>query len=165
MAESPVILGASSKERLSTWSAKPEVGWKLLRILGFAFIVAGGIDLALLWYPSRWGTPEFEFATITQFVAGLPVLTMGLVALGISAAGTGRRWSMVAIAIVAILMVVTLLLFALIFATNIPLALRVSELATKTGIKKAIVRSGVQFAGYGLTYLALGWTLLRASRK
>jgi len=165
MTDAPVILGAGSKERGSNWSPKPEVGWKLLWILGLAFIVAGGIDLALLWYPSRMGTPEFEFATISSFVAGLPVLTMGLVALGISAAGTGRRWTMVAIAVVAILMVVALAVFAVIFATNVPLALRVSELAVKTGIKKSIVRSGVQFIGYGCTYLALGWTLLRASRK
>jgi hypothetical protein len=52
-----------------------------------------------------------------------------------------------------------------IFATTIPLALRVSELAVKTGIKKAIVRAGVQFVSYGLTYLALAWTLIKASRK
>jgi uncharacterized protein YqfA (UPF0365 family) len=72
---------------------------------------------------------------------------------------------MITVAIVAILMVVALAIFAVIFATTVPLALRVSELAVKTGIKKAIVRSGVQFVSYGLTYLALGWTLIKASRR
>jgi uncharacterized integral membrane protein len=72
---------------------------------------------------------------------------------------------MITVAIVAILMVVALAIFAVIFATTVPLALRVSELAVKTGIKKAIVRAGVQFFSYGLTYLTLGWTLIKASRR
>ena len=164
MTDTPVILGAS-RERGSVFSPKPEVGWSLLRIFGLAFIVAGGIDLALLWYPSRMGTPEFEFATISSFVAGLPVLTTGLIATGVWAAVTGRKGWMITVAIVAILMVVALAIFAVIFATTVPLALRVSELAVKTGSKKAIVRSGVQFISYGLTYLALGWTLIKASRR
>ena len=164
MTDTPVILGAS-RERGSVYSPKPDVGWSLLRIVGLAFIVAGGIDLALLWYLSRMGTPEFEFATISSFVAGLPVLTTGLIATGVWAAVTGRKGWMLTVAIVAILMVVALAIFAVIFATTVPLALRVSELAVKTGIKKAIVRAAVQFVSYGLTYLALGWTLIKASRK
>lgn len=164
MADAPVILGAN-KERGSSWSPRPELGWTLLRILGFTFIVAGGVDLALLWYPSRMGTPEFEFATISSFVAGLPVVTMGLVALAISAAGTGQRGWQLAVAVVAILMVAALVVLAAIFATTIPLALRVAGLEVKTGIKKSIVRAAIQFAGYGIAYLALGWTLFKASRK
>src|SRR5262245_22933133 len=164
MADAPVILGA--KERGTTnWKPRPETGWRLLLILGLAFIVAGGVDLALLWYPSQWGTPEFEFATINQFVAGLPVLTMGLVLVALHAIGTGKRGVQVVVAVLAIFMVAALAVLAVIFATTVPLALRVAELNVKTGIKKAIVRATVQFMGYGLAYLALGWSLFQASRK
>jgi len=164
MADAPVILGAN-RERGSTWTPKPEIGWSLLRVLGLTFIVTGGIDLALLWYPSRMGTPEFEFATISSFVAGLPVFTMGLVALAISAAGLGQRGWQLSVAILAIVVVAALVVLAAIFATTIPLALRTANLEIKTGIKKAISRTAVQFSAYGIGYLALGWTLFKASRK
>lgn len=159
-----VILGAA-RARTSTWVPKPETGWTLLRILGVVFIIAGGIDLALLWYPSRWGTPEFEFATITQFVAGLPVLTTGVVAVGISAVGRGQRGLQLAVATFALVAVAVLVFLAVVYATDVPLALRVSTLEIKTGIKKAITRSGIQFVAYGVGYLALAWTLIKASRK
>jgi len=164
MADAPVIIGARD-DKGAHWSPKPEVGWTLLRILGLMFVVAGGIDLALLWYPSRMGTPEFEFATITQFVAGLPVVTMGLVALAISAAGSGSRGWLMAVGVLAIVAVAVLAVLAVIYATTVPLALRTVSMEVKVGIKKSVVKMVVQCLGYGLGYLALGWTSLKASRK
>jgi hypothetical protein len=164
MADAPVILG-SNKERGKPWSPKPEIGWTLLRILGLTFIVAGGIDLALLWYPSRMGTPEFEFATIGQFVTGLPVVTMGMIALAISTVGRGPRGLLMALGLVAILMVGVLAVLTVIYATTVPLAIRSVPVDVKVGIKKSVLKMAVQSVGYGMAYLAIGWTALKASRK
>ncbi len=164
MADAPVVLGAK-EERVKRWVPQPEVGWTALRLLGVMFVAAGGIDLALLWYPARFGVPEFEFATISSFVAGFPVLTMGVVALATAAIGTGSRGWLFTVGLFAILMVAILAVLAVIYATTVPLALRVADFTVRTGIKKSIVKTGVQFATYGLGYLALGWTALKATRK
>jgi uncharacterized membrane protein YqjE len=141
------------------------VAWSILRIFGVIFIFAGGIDLALLWYPARLGLPEFEFVTISQFVAGMPVLTTGLVALALVALGTENRRLRVGVGVVVVLMLVLLFALLVLFALTVPVALKANlNPDIRTGVKKSIVRTTVQFATYGLGYLALGWKLLRSRR-
>ena len=66
----------------------------LLLPVGLAFLVAGGADLVLTWFPAAFGTAEWEFGTITQTLNGLPVPTLGLALVGVWGAVTSRRWVM-----------------------------------------------------------------------
>ena len=142
-----------------------EVGWSILGIFGVVFLFAGGIDLALLWYPARLGVPEFEFVTISQFVAGLPVLTTGLVALALVALGTENRRLRLGVGAGVVLMLVLLFALLVLYALTVPIALKAQlNPDILTGVKKSILKTTVQFATYGLGYLALGWKLLRRRR-
>jgi len=129
------------------------------------FIFAGGIDLALLWYPARFGVAEFEFVTISQFVAGLPVLTTGFVALALVALGTEDQKFRVGIGVVVVLMLVLLFALFLLYALTVPVALKAQlNPEIRTGVKKSIVKTVVQFLTYGLGYFALSWKLFRRRR-
>jgi hypothetical protein len=142
-----------------------EVGWSILGIFGVIFLFAGGIDLALLWYPARLGVPEFEFVTISQFVAGLPVLTTGLVALALVALGTENSRLRLGVGAGVVLMLVLLFALLVLYALTVPIALKAQlNPDIRTGVKKSILKTTVQFATYGLGYLALGWKLLRRRR-
>jgi hypothetical protein len=142
-----------------------QVAWSILRIFGVIFLFAGGIDLALLWYPARFGVPEFEFVTVSQFVAGMPVLTTGLVALALVALGTENRRLRAGVGVGVVLMLVLLIALLALFALTVPIALKTQlNPEIRTGVKKSILRTTVQFLTYGLGYLALSWKLLRGRR-
>jgi hypothetical protein len=142
-----------------------EVGWSILGIFGVVFLFAGGIDLALLWYPARLGVPEFEFVTISQFVAGLPVLTTGLVALALVALGTENRRLRLGVGAGVVLMLVLLFALLVLYVLTVPVALKAQlNPDIRTGVKKSILKTTVQFLTYGLGYFALSWKLLRRRR-
>jgi hypothetical protein len=165
MAE-PRVVVRGGVERAKGRPMPVEVAWSALRILGVVFIVAGGIDLALLWYPARFGLAEFEFATISSFVAGLPVLTTGLVVLAVVAVGTGNRGLQLVIGLAAAGILALLAVLVVLFALTVPVALaaRITDPAIRIGVRKSIVKTTVQFMAYGLGYLALTWKLIRAWR-
>ena len=147
--------------------APVRVLWSVIRILGVVLVIAGGIDLALLWYPARFGVAEYEFATISSFVAGLPVLTVGLVALAVEALGNEHRGLQLAIGIGFFAVLALLIVLALFFALTVPVALAapLEDPAIRLGVRKSIVKTTVQFVAYGLGYLALGWRLIQAWRR
>ena len=161
----PRVIVSESRDQPVRAPIVEGVAWSILRIFGVIFIFAGGIDLALLWYPARMGVPEFEFVTISQFVAGLPVLTTGLVALALVALGTENQRLRMGVGVGVVLMLVLLFALLILFALTVPVALKANlNPDLRTGVKKSILRTTVQFATYGLGYLALGWKLLRGRR-
>ena len=51
--------------------------WRLLYWIGFAFVVMGGTDITLAWYPAPFGNPEWEFGAISATLNGLALPTLG----------------------------------------------------------------------------------------
>ncbi len=139
----------------------PEFAWRVLLWIGSAFVVAGFADLALAWYPSAFGSSDWEFGTITQTLNGLPVPALGLALVMASAAARGWRGAVRAVAVLFGLWAVVLMALGLLYATSIPIGLRaVVDEVPRLGLKKAIARSVVQFAGYSVVFLVLaiiGW--------
>jgi hypothetical protein len=102
----------------------------LLIAAGTVLAVAGWVDVALFYYPSQFSSPEWEFGTIAQTFDAMPLPTLGLllIALGIRARGGSVLWSRsmaVVLAIVALLCIAALLLFAM----DVPLALKAMKSA------------------------------------
>lgn len=156
----PRVLIRDSAPETDVRSAPVRLGgaWGLLVPTGLAFLLVGGADLALVWYPLGFGSAEWEFGSVTSMLNGLPVLVMGLAFLGMAAVASGRRWAGRGIAAVLVLLAVAVVLMAALYATTVPIALKaVPNEQVALGLKKAIAKTTVQAAVYPvlLVWLAI----------
>src|SRR5262245_56246877 len=84
------VIGAESAQHAPDpvgWSAR-DFAWYLLGWSGLVYILVGGIDILLAWYPIEFGNAEWEFGTISATLDRLPLATVG--AMFILAAGVAR---------------------------------------------------------------------------
>jgi hypothetical protein len=129
--------------------------------MGLALSLIGGADIALAWYPFNLGNSEWEFGTVTATLDGLPLLALGLALVLGAAVARGRRAATKTVAVGLVLLAVLIALAAILYATNVPIALQsVSDPLVKTGLKKAIVKTALQAVVYpcAFVWLALkGW--------
>lgn len=137
--------------------------WRILGWLGAAFLVMSMLDVVLGWYPLRFGTPEWEFGTISGTVAALSIPTLGLYLMLCSAISRERTGVAKAVGIAMIVMAVFLVGLAILYLTTVPLALksvRTNDMASLT-LKKAILKWLILFVGYEALYIAGGLKGLR----
>ncbi len=156
------VLVREEKRGSAPLTPAPEVAWRLVMAVGLAFTAVGGLDLLLTWYPWHMGNPEWEFGTVSASLDGLPVPTLGLGLVLAAAVALGSRWGVRTLAIVFALLALVIVLAALLYATNVPIALKtVSEPVSRSGLKKAMAKA----AGQAVVYpLILGWIAVKAWR-
>jgi hypothetical protein len=118
-------------------------------------------DLLLAWYPLRFGVPEWEFATIAQSFAGLPVVALGLVGLLGAGLGLDRRWLVLVSAVLLGLAGVGILLGTVLFLTDVPLALQTSDGIARVGIKKAVAKTLLLGSVFGLVFISAAVAAVR----
>lgn len=141
-------------KRRPPFSLEPRTCWLILFVLGAALALVAWTDLTLLWFPLRFGSPEWEFGTIAAHFDGMPLATIGLLALIIGAAGRGWWLATRVLAIVLLVLAVAFLAVFVIFLLDIPLALQGAAVELRPAITRAVVKASV----YALTYVALyGW--------
>ncbi len=144
---------------------------------GLVLAVAGWVDIGLFYLPPRFGSPEWEFATIAQSLDAMPLATLGLVllALGIRARGGSVVWTWgvaVVLAIVGLLCLAALVLFAF----DVPLALKAVQRAAaqgnnaraalvSSGLKRGVVKAMIFAVCYGLAYGWMAVTMWRVRRE
>lgn len=154
-----VVVGKEQKE--ARWPPRPEAvraglgsvaGWA-----GLAFVLVGGLDFALTWYPFDFGNREWEFGTVTASLNGLPVPTIGLALLLIGALLLERRWWAGMASVAAFGLTLWVLAGAVLWITTVPLALQTVPVEVATGLKKAVVKSAFQTAIYPPVLAFLGW--------
>lgn len=152
-------------KRRSSLPGAPDFGWSLLAWVGLIFLVVGLTDIAFAWYPPRFGSPQWEFATISRTYDFLPLPTMGLALTLGGAIAAGKRWMIVAVSVVLLFLALGLLAADFLYATNIPIALKaVTVPVARTGIKRAIAKNVVQGIIYPLAFAWLGTQGLRRAR-
>jgi hypothetical protein len=130
--------------------------WKVLGWLGLGFFILSSLDIFLGWYPVRFGTPEWEFGTVSGTVSGLSIPTLGLYLLLGSALARDRVRVARTVAIAFTLLAIGLVIMVILYLTNVPLALKsvaTNDLA-KLSMKKAILRCMLLFLGYEALYIA-----------
>jgi hypothetical protein len=105
---------------------------------------------------------EWEFATIASVFSGLPLLTMGLAALWLSAMMRAQRWQVITTAVVLLVAGVVVFGLLLVFVLDVPLALRASAGEVRLGVKKAVAKTVMLGLLFGGSYLVTGvWSLRR----
>lgn len=137
---------------------EPETGWFLLGWAGWVFLIAGAADISLAWIPMHFGNPEWEFGTITRSFDALPLPFLGAALVMGSGAARGRMWWGRVAVIVFALFVLWVLFSGVVYALNVPLALRsVTQPLVLTGLKKAILRTSVQVLLYSVAASGMAW--------
>ena len=124
--------------------------WRVLGWVGAAFFAMSAIDLLLGWYPVRFGSPEWEFGTISATVSALAIPTLGLYLVLCSAIALERHNIAKAVGIVMVVLGVFLLGLAFFYLTTLPLALRAvrtNDMAS-LNMKKAVLKWLILFVGY-----------------
>jgi hypothetical protein len=132
-------------------------------LLGLGLAAVGALDVALLFYPADWSSLNWEFGTVSGFIDGLPLMTMGFGAMVVASTSLGwAKWRRL-LSIVALLIALMVMVNVLVFALDVPAALRaVSSPVMKTVVKKAVLKTGSMGVVYVALYAALGvWTWRR----
>ena len=151
---------ASAGERKKPRPIDSSQTWYLLGWTALAFLVVGGVDFALTWYPPDFGNREWEFGTVTASLNGLPILLLGITLLLAASLRTGRRWWAVLSLVGSLVMLLWVAVGAVLWATNVPLALRSVPPELATGITKALTKTVVQSLVYPLL---LAFLLVRSA--
>ncbi len=120
------------------------VGW-----VGVVLAAAALADYALAFFPTAFSSMEWEFGTISQIFAGLPLLWIGLACIWVSGAMAGRQWVLLTIGIALVLAAVIVLVLLVAFALDVPVALKTTQAVARRAVEKAILKTvfmGVLFA-------------------
>lgn len=132
-------------------------GWRILGMVGLGFLIMSMLDLTLGWYPIDFGSPSWEFGTISATVAALSIPVLSLFLIMASGMALDRPKVVKAVGIGMIVMALFLAGLGVLWLTNVPLALKATSAnqVVNFGVKKAIAKSLLLFTGYEIL-LVLG---------
>ena len=163
-ASSAVVREIPRAERAREMPQAPDFGWYLFGWIGAAFTVIGLFDVVLSWVPFAFGDAEWEFGTVTTTMDSLPLAALGLALLLGSGVARGKRLLLRALSAVFVLLALTIVTFALLYATEVPLALRaMRDPMMALAMKKAIAKTSMQLLVYPVLFFWLGFTGWRHS--
>jgi hypothetical protein len=146
-------------------SPSAEAAWSFLGLTGVVFYRIGSADQLLAFVPLTFGTPEWEFGTISKCLDSMPLPALGLTLFMASGMAVGSRWRIRIGSVLLILSALVILGLLVIYATNVPLALKaVTEPVVRLGLKKAIVKSIGQGIGYPIVFLVMAFMAFKQSR-
>jgi hypothetical protein len=146
-------------------TSNPVVPFAVVGTLGGALLCAGLLDLILLWIPLQFGVAEWEFGTVSRFLDGLPVLTVGLALLLITGALNAKPPLLWVSGILSVLVLAVVLVGILVYILDIPLALKATDPGLRLGLKKAVVKTLGEAVIYLVTYTVFASRSLRMARR
>lgn len=136
----------------------------LLALAGGALAVAGFFDLTLAWFPFGFGNPEWEFGTVTATLNALPLPTVGLVLVLVSARERGQLIQSRVIGALFAALALLIILAAVLYALDVPLALRaVQNPLAREGLVKAIIKAAGLVVVYTVVFSCIAVSAWRRS--
>lgn len=117
--------------------------WRALSWIGIAFVILGFLDIALGWYPTAFGNPEWEFGTISGSLNALAIPMLGLYLILASALARAERNVARIVSVIMGVLLLVILGLGIIYLTVVPLALKAvsGNALLSLGIKKAVVKA------------------------
>lgn len=157
MSERKVLAGkGGDRKRLEDRSPSPGQAWLIVGGLGLALGFVGSLDLVLLFFPPRFGNAEWEFASISAGLNGLPVLALGLGLVVAAGVARGNRSVVRVGAVVFGVLGVVIIGLAAVYLLTVPIALgSTSDPVTLLTIKKSIAKTVGQVLVYPTMFLAM----------
>ncbi len=142
-------------------------GWSILQPAGVLFLLVGTFDVVNSWYPFAFGSPEWEFGTVTTTLNALPGPVIGLTLLAASALSLQQvrlaRALSAALALLALLVVAAVILWL----TTVPIALRSVPVDSlpHVGLKKAILKTASQAIFYPTVLFWMAFVTWRRTKE
>jgi hypothetical protein len=140
-----------------------------LGLTGAVFFLIGSLNQWLAFVPVHIGSPEWEFGTVSSYLDALPLPALGATLFMASGIAQGKRWMVRTGSVLLVLMAGLILALVVLYATDIPLALKsVSDPAIRLGLKKAIVKALGQGLGYPVVFAVIAvkaWKVSRGSHS
>jgi hypothetical protein len=166
---SPLLVpSALTRERerpTAPMSIRTDAAWTVLGITGVAFAFLGAVDQSLVWYPPAFGSPEWEFGSVTAAFNALPVPVLGVMMAMVAGLGRRQRWLVRTASIILVCVAVAVLVAGLLYALTVPVALsRINNDVVRTGLLKAIAKTVLQTGVYPLLFLTVAWKGWKADR-
>lgn len=143
----------------------PFTAWRWIGWFSLMLTLAGLSDWVLAWTPLRFGSPEWEFGTIVASLSGLPLLTMGFAGLLGSAVARGVRWQIILVAAIVLLFALLILGALVVFALDVPIALRTVQGPANLGIRKAIAKTTMLGLLFAAGYIVAAIVAFRHARR
>ena len=155
-----VILGQSEK---SSPEAKPRADIaQLALVAGIFIVITGWVDILVGWFPTNFGSPEWEFGAVSATVDGLPLSTLGVVLALLAASASVSRRGLWTVAGWAGWVLLVLLVSAGLYALSVPVAL--GALGPE-GLQGPLGRAVVKTSSLLMVYLCFyGWMEWQAIR-
>ena len=139
----------------------PDQALWLLCWIGGLLALAGWMDVLLLWIPSNFGRPEWEFGTVSSTFDALPLGTIGVAILIAAAVARGWRRMILVGGVASLVMAVVLVAALVLFALDVPLAWKGVADAYRSALKKAMFKTAILGVIYITLYAVTGVVTLR----
>ena len=149
-----VVIQSDRRARDPLTQSAPKTAWKLFGWFGLLLTVIGGSDIVSQWYPTAFHSPEWEFGTSAVTIASLPLVTAGMTILLASFLARAKRRGVMAMGIAFLCIFLMVGAAMVLFALDVPLALRSPPGPPLTAIKKTIIRTALMGASYEIAYFA-----------
>lgn len=164
MSDEKIVVGAGKPHGPSVVRF-PEMGWKILVVVGSMFVLIGFGDIALTWYPLQFGVPEYEFGASITSLNAMPAPTIGLGLLAAAAIGLQHLGLLRVSMAIGALVLLAVLGWGVLFGLTLPMAFQaVDEPMIRTGLKKQAVKALGQALVYAIGYLMLVRLMLKARK-
>lgn len=154
---------ASERVRTATPPTLAPLGATLIAI-GLAMTIAGWLDVALAWVPTRFGNNEWEFATVSRTFDGMALGTLGVSLFAVGAMLRRYRLLLGLIVVVFALMTCFVLAAAGLYLLNVPVAIGGVQDQVRGLLNVAILRTSAFIVVYVLLYSWLTWFCWRQYR-
>ena len=138
--------------------------WTATVFVGAAVTVVGWADLALLWFPLRFGRPEWEFATIGAHFDHMALGTVGVLLLALGIAHRGWWAPAQALALASQLIAIGLVAVYAIYIVAAPQAWHNVAPQLEPTIGRAVRKVSVFAVGYAAAYTWLAVYLWRNAK-